>query len=103
MFELLVKFVLWLIGKLSSIIILPIVVLINASIPGFTDFILLIEDYCNSSLFPVLAWVKRVLINFGLPQIVFTFLIGWYTFRITMSVGVRAYALIHNLYKTYKP
>lgn len=75
----------WLIGKLSSIVIYPIIALLSTFIPDISDYILSIESFLDSSFWPIAAFVKRVMVNFGVPQIVFTFILVWYTFRISMS------------------
>lgn len=103
MFEMLVKLILWLIGQLSNLIIMPIISLLELSLPGLSEYIISIETYLDQYLWPTAALVKRIMINFGMPQIIFTFFISWYTFRIAMATGVRVYALIDNLYKKFKP
>ena len=103
MFEMLVKLVFWIIGKLSNIIIMPLISLLELSIPDLSTYILNIESYLDQYLWTTLAFTKRVLINFGVPQLIFTFLITWYTFKLTMSAGVRVYALASNLWTKFKP
>lgn len=103
MFELLIKLILWLIGKISNLIIMPIITLLSLSLPDLSNIILTIEQYLDNYVWNTASFVKRVMINFGVPQILFTFIITWYTFRISMALGIRTYALVSNLYKKFKP
>lgn len=103
MIEALVKAIFWLIGKVSDIIILPIMLLLQTSLPDLTSYITQIEGYLDQYVWTTAAFVKRVMINFGVPQIVFTFIITWYGFKLAVATGVRLYALFYNLYTKLKP
>lgn len=107
MLEVIVKAVLWLLGKISNIILLPISALITGVFQAMgvdiTTWFTSVSDFLDNYIFNNLLFAKQVAVNFGVPQIIFTFIITYYTFLLLMWAGGKIYLLAHNIYRTFKP
>lgn len=103
MLEGLIQVVFWIITKVADIIMTPITLLFDNLFPSTAETINTIETWLDANLWDKLGFVKQCAINLGVPQIIFTFIISYYTIIGTLWAGSRAYIFGYNVYKHFKP
>lgn len=99
MLNILINFIFTIISKIGDIILLPIITLLSTLIPSFSSFyngILSFIDYAFSYLF---FFIKLLCI----PKICMTAVLTVATATLSITIGVRAYSLIMNIYRNFKP
>lgn len=103
MLEAIIKGVFWLLTKLSSILLFPFVALFDGLFPDASHFVEEIELWLDSNIWQLVGFVKQVMINFGVPQLAFTFVIGYYTAIMLLWSGSKLYLFGYNVYRHFKP
>lgn len=99
MLAILLNFIFTLISKLGDIILFPIISLLSALIPSFSDFynsILLFIDYAFTYL---LFFIKLLCI----PQTCMIAVFTVATATLSITTGIRTYKLIITIYQKFKP
>lgn len=87
------------VNGLVAIILAPIALLIHTLIPGADSFFAAIPTWLNYAT----TYVGWVIDAFGIPSIVITMVVLYYTFTLTSSLGVYGIKLAVRWYNVLKP
>lgn len=87
------------VNSLVAIILAPIALLIHTLIPGADAFFAAIPTWLNYAT----TYVGWAIDAFGIPSIVITMVVLYYTFTLTSSLGVYGVKLAIKWYEALKP
>lgn len=104
MFEMLVKLIFWVITKISSLILTPVIALLTKLIPDLGNIITNVQYFLSHHIFTTLQWTKMFLINtLAFPTQLLSFLITVFTFLISLHAGMIIYKGAITVYQKFKP
>lgn len=99
MFNLIIKAIFWIIGKIGDIILAPILLVINTFLPSLNIDLNSIFNFLEQGFQYVPFFLKVVMIPSGFIQIVVII----FTALVSIIVGLRSYRFIMKLYTKFKP
>lgn len=103
LFNFIIKLIFWLFGVLGSIIIYPVQVLIVSLIPSLGDFLVTIQNWLTTSIFPMLSFCKEAILDITCcPRPLFSILITFILARWAIAPAIRGIKLMINLWKLAK-
>lgn len=104
MFEILVKFIFYIIAKVAELILTPIVAIITGLFPNVGTLITNVKFFLTTYVFNTLKWMKMFCINtLAFPSELLAFLISVFSILITIYVSMHLYKGIMTIYQKLKP
>lgn len=104
MFELLVKFVFYIISKIASLIFYPITLVLTSLFPDLGDLMDNVKYFLSEYVFDTLQWTKMFLINtLAFPSELLNFLVSVFTILITIHTSMLVYKGVLTIYQKLKP
>lgn len=102
--QILINFLKWIITTLSSIFITPVVSLLTAAIPDLQIALSAISNFIVNYALPYINFAKEVFLNIScLPRSLFTLLVSYLLFKISLHAGIQIYKLIVKIWNLVKP
>lgn len=99
MINAILKGIFTLVIKLVSLLLLPIDTAINAALPGVASAL----NYVSNFFTYILQFVPWILSWFNLPSIFITFVVGYWTFKLTVPLAIHTVKLALAWYDKIKP
>lgn len=99
MFNIIIKALFWIIGKIGDLILAPILLVINTFLPNLSINLDSIFNFLEQGFQYVPFFFKVLMIPSGLIQIV----VILFTALFSIIVGLRSYRFIMKLYTKFKP
>lgn len=99
MIKAILKGIFKLIIALVNLILLPIDSLINSAFPSIASAISYIDSFFNH----ILSFIPWIMSWLHLPSIFITFVVGYFTFKLTLPLAVHTIKLALKWYDKLKP
>lgn len=99
MFNAIIKGIFWLISRLFTMTMAPLIITITALFPNLSTTILNMSSYLTSAL----TYVRSILHLFLVPDALMLFFFNFIVILNTMFFTTIAFYFIVNVYKKFKP
>ena len=87
------------ISTCSTIVFLPIFLTLEAFVPDFTDYLIIIDDFINNYIIKGVAFFREVMFNVtGFPRALFNVLIGYLVFKLGLMIVKQVIKMVVNAY-----
>lgn len=94
-----IKFFIWLITLIASLVIYPIQALLVTAFPTLGEYLVTLLNWFTGSVFPYISFIKQVFLEITcLPQPIFTAIVGIFIFRYTVAPALRGIYMLVNTY-----
>lgn len=97
--KLILKFIFWLAGAISSVVLYPIYQLLSSLLENFPDYISSFTYFLNTQLLPIIPFVREVFLNVtNLPRPFFYALVTLFLGRLALHYVILAFKFLIKIY-----